>query len=231
MKQLANNRLLWVVLGVVFVAMLGFGAVTSQMATSVPATAAASAAPASAAPSGAPQGSAAAKPFLAEYQDPQPQAAPSTVMTVVGLTVKLAVVIGLIYLTVLALRYFGNRGRKVFMGASSINVLEKTALSQNRELILVDVADKVLLLGATANNISVLTEITDPDAIDELRTKPQPSLPSAEPFLSYLKNVGEKVGTEVANVTPIRPADILKRIEGHKERVRERTAALQGGEA
>jgi hypothetical protein len=84
-----------------------------------------------------------------------------------------------------------------------------------------------LLLGATANNISVLTEITDAEAIEGLRNKPQPSLPSAEPFLAYLKNVGEKVGTEVANVTPLRPADLLKRIEAHKERIRERTASLQ----
>jgi flagellar protein FliO/FliZ len=168
------------------------------------------------------------KPFLSEYQDPQPQTAPNTLMTIVGLVVKLAVVIGLIYLTILGLRYFGSRGRKVFLGGgSAINVIEKTALAQNRELYLIDVADKVLLLGATASGISVLTEITDPDSIDELRTKPQPSLPSAEPFLSYLKNVGEKVGTEVANVSPVKPADVLKRIEDHKERIRARTASLQ----
>ncbi len=229
MKSLQSNRLLWVVLGVVFVAMLGFSAVSSQLSspTAVPAAStAAGASPRASAQADAAQ-SAVPKPFLAEYQDPQPQSTPSTLLTVVGLVIKLGIVIGLIYLTILGLRYFGNRGRKALLGGSSINVIERTALAQNRELYLIDVADKVLLLGATANNISVLTEITDPEAIEGLRTTAQPALPSAEPFLSYLKNVGEKVGSEVANVNPLRPADVLKRIEGHKERIRARTAALQ----
>ena len=229
MKNFANNRLLIAVLGVVFVAMLGFGAVSSQMSASRPAAAAqpAASAPASVVPSGEASASGAAKPYLSDYQDPQPQAEPNSALTVLGLIVKLGVVIALIYVITLGLRYFGNRGRKVFLGSNSINILEKTPLAQNRELYLIDVADKVLLLGATANNISVLTEITDAEAIDALRNKPQPSLPSAEPFLAYLKNVGEKVGTEVANVTPLRPADILKRIEAHKERLRESTASIQ----
>jgi len=206
LKNLASNRLLWVVLGVVFIAMLGMGAVTSSM-TSAPA-----AAPAA---SASPVISAQATPFLSEYKDPQPQAAPSTVMTVVGLIVKLGIVIGLIYLTILGLRYFSNRGRRAFVGSSSIDVLEKTALGQNRELYLVDVAGKALLLGATASSISVLTEITDPETLEGLRTKPQPSLPSAEPFLTYLKNA--KAG----------PVDILRKIDEHRDRIRERTASLQ----
>jgi flagellar biosynthetic protein FliO len=230
LKSFANNRLLITVLAVVFVALIGFGAVSSQMSAPHPATAAQPAASAAATvvPNGeAPAASSAAKPYLSDYQDPQPQTEPNSLLTVVGLIVKLGVVIALIYIVTLALRYFGNRSRKVLLGNSAINVLEKAALAQNRELYLVDVADKVLLLGATANNISVLTEITDAEAIEGLRNKPQPSLPSAEPFLAYLKNVGEKVGTEVANVTPLRPADLLKRIEAHKERIRERTASLQ----
>ncbi|HLG72171.1 MAG TPA: flagellar biosynthetic protein FliO [Chloroflexota bacterium] len=237
MAKLATNRLLWAVLGVVFIAMLGMSAVSSQMsspkAASSASPAASASAPASAAASGdvsaaaAAQASTPAKPFLADYQDPQPQAQPTTIWTIVGLIVKLGIVIGLIYLCIVGLRFFGNRGRKVFMGDSAINVLEKTALAQNRELYLVDVANKVLLLGATSTNIAVLTEITDEQAIENLRLKQdQPVLPAAEPFLTYLKNVGEKVGSEVASVNPLRPADLLKRIEAHKERVRAHSDAL-----
>jgi flagellar biosynthetic protein FliO len=210
LKNLASNRLLWVVLGVVFVAMLGMGAVTSQMssqATPRPSPQASVSASAEA------EASRPSAPFLTEYKDPQPQAAPNTLMTVVGLIVKLAVVIGLIYLTILGLRYFSNRGRRAFLGSNAINVLEKTALAQNRELYLIDVADKVLLLGATANSITVLTEITDPEALEELRAKPQPALPSAEPFLTYLKSAKAA------------PADVFKRIEEHRDRIRQRTAA------
>lgn len=229
MKSFASNRLLWVVLGVVFLAMLGFSAVSAQMSSSRPAAASQAVAASSPAPASAEvQPSAAAKPFLSEYQDPQPQAEPNTIWTIVGLILKLGVVIGLIYLTILGLRYFGGRSRKVLLGDNIINVLEKTSLAQNRELYLVDVADKVLLLGATSTSISVLTEFTDAVAVEDLRTKSaQPPLPSAEPFLNYLKNVGEKVGSEVASVNPLRPADLLKRIESHKDRLRAHSEALE----
>ena len=230
MKSFAGNRPLIAILAVAFLAMLGFGAVSSQLSAAHPAPAQraprAQLTPAASGASAA-QPSASPTPYLSDYQDPQPQAEPNSALTILGLIVKLGVVIALIYGITLGLRCFGNRGRKVFLGSSAINVLEKTALAQNRELYLVDVADKVLLLGATTNSIAVLTEITDEDALEELRTKPQPTLPSAEPFLAYLRNVGEKVGSEVSSVTPLRPADILKKIEAHRERIRESTASLQ----
>lgn len=246
MKAVANNRFLWVVLGIVLVAVLGISALSSQ-ATLAPVPPAASAS-ASASPSASasasntqnPAPSTAAKPFLSDYQDPTPQAAPNGFLTVASLILKLGVVVGLIYLTVLGLRYFGNRSRTAFLGNSAINVIEKTALAQNRELYLVDVADRVLLLGATTTSIALLTEITDPDAIDDLRTKPQPALPSAEPFLNYLKKVGEHarpIAAEVAAAATskpsqlLKPADLIKRIDEHKQRIRERTASLQGGDA
>ncbi len=159
MKNLASNRLLWVVLGVVFVAMLGMGVATSQMSSQATPEASPRVS-VSASPEG--ETSRPSAPFLAEYKDPPPQAAPNTLMTVVGLIVKLAVVIGLIYLTILGLRYFSNRGRRAFLGGSAINLLEK---------------------------------------------------PSAEPFLTYLK------GAKAA------PADVFKRIEEHRDRIRQRTAA------
>lgn len=248
MKALAGNRFLWVVLGMALVAMLGFSAISSQQSAGANA-AAASTQPSSAAssqPVGDSQGAAsaapsqgAAKPFLVDYQDPQVQPAPNGVLTIAGLLFKLAIVIGLIYLTVLGLRFVSKRGRVGLPGSGSINVLEKTALAQNRELYLIDVADKVLLLGATANSISVLSEITDADAIEELRTRPQPALPSAEPFLAYLKSVGEKVRPIAAEVaatatsTPrelLKPADLVKRIEGHRRRLQASTVALQESE-
>ncbi|HEY8745417.1 MAG TPA: flagellin, partial [Chloroflexota bacterium] len=100
-----------------------------------------------------------AKPYLADYQDPQPQSEPNSALTVLGLVVKLGLVIGLIYLITLGLRYFGNRGRKVFLGNNSINVLEKTALAQNRELYLVDV-----VTGFRTMSISINTNINAFDA-------------------------------------------------------------------
>ncbi|HLY67433.1 MAG TPA: hypothetical protein VKU60_17990, partial [Chloroflexota bacterium] len=105
MKSFASNRFLWVVLGLVFVAMLGFGAISSQQSVqqpAVPATPQASAT-AQATPSSS-SGS-----FLPDYQDPQVAPAPNGFLTIAGLLFKLAIVVGLIYLTVLGLRYFSHR--------------------------------------------------------------------------------------------------------------------------
>lgn len=237
MKALAGNRVLWIVLGVALVAMLGFSAISSQQPAGGSRTSTSAQASASAAPTASGAQDAASTPFLAEYQDPQVQPAPNGILTIVGLLFKLAIVLGLIYLTVLGLRFFSNKGRVGLPGSGAINVLEKTALAQNRELYLIDVADKVLLLGATANNISVLSEITDEEAIEELRTRPQPALPSAEPFLTYLKNVGEKVRPIAAEVVAsgprelLKPADLVRRIEEHQRRLRASTASFQESEA
>jgi hypothetical protein len=178
--KFAGNRLLWIVLGVALVAMLGFGAISTQSnggshpAASAPASASSQTAASSLAAGATQDG---AKPFLTEYQDPQVQPAPNGVLT--------------------------------------------------------------MLLGATANQINVLSEITDVDAVEELRTRPQPALPAAEPFLAYLKSVGDKVRPIAAEVaatatTPrelLKPADIVKRIEDHRRRLQESTVALQEPQA
>ena len=252
---------MWVVLALVLVAILGLGALSSQVSggpTAAQAIASASARPAassSAAPS-RPAASASTAPstqdsarstqnsssssFLPDYQDPQPAASPNGFATILSLAVKLVIVLVLIYATMVGLRYFGNRTRRAVMGDSSINVLEKTPLAQNRELYLIDVADRVLLLGATSTSMTMLTEITDPAAVEELRNRQPAGLPAAEPFLNYLKKVGERarpIAAEVAAAATskpsdlLKPADLLRRIEDHKLRLKESTLALQETEA
>ena len=250
MKQVKGNRFLWVVLGVVLVAILGLGALSNQvsggptvgqaLASQSAHPAAASAAPAGASASVQPAASAAGSSFLPAYQDPQPASAPNNAGTIFDLLWKLALVLGLIYATVVGLRWFGNRTRRAVMGDSSINVLEKTPLAQNKELYLIDVADRVLLLGATSTSMNLLTEITDPAAVEELRNRQPAGLPSAEPFLNYLKKVGEHAQPIAAGVAAaatskpselLKPADLLRRIEEHKLRLKESTLALQESEA
>jgi flagellar biogenesis protein FliO len=246
MKAAAGNRLLWVVLGVALVAMLGFSALSSQQQPAIKAQALSSQ-PTAAAAQGTDSAHTSApdaqhptsgtqdpssRPFMVEYQDPQVQPAPNGILTVAGLIFKLAIVLGLIYLTVLGLRFVSNRGRAGLPSSGAITVLDKTALSQNRELYVIDVADKVLVLGATANSISVLSEITDAEAVEELRTRPQEAIPAAEPFLAYLKSVGEKVRPIAAEVASsprelLKPADLVKRIEEHRRRLQASTASLQ----
>lgn len=238
----------------------GSVASTSQRAAPAPAasvlasvapSSAASVAP-SAAPSTAPADSGSS--FLTAYQDPQAEPAPNGLVTILSLLFKLGLVIALIYATVWVLRFLNHRTANTFTGQQSVSVLETTRLGPNREIYVVEVANKVLVLGATGTALSLLTEITDADALDGLRHRPQPSLPSAEPFLTYLKGFGEKMGNHAENAAPTglaaapdwevdvaaslsaaspkkdasrRPADLLQRIEQSKQRIRQRTLAIQ----
>ncbi|MHB8620773.1 MAG: FliO/MopB family protein [Chloroflexota bacterium] len=140
------------------------GGSPSRLASSASPVASAAASNASSVAS--PAASATPTSFLRAYQAPQVQAAPNGFLTIASLALKLAIVLGLIYATVWVLRFFSGRSKGPFASASAVSILETTRLAQNRDLYLVDVADRVLLLGATGSTIAVLTEITDPDAIE-----------------------------------------------------------------
>jgi flagellar biosynthetic protein FliO len=89
------------------------------------------------------------------------------------LVVKLGLVIGLIYLTMWALRTYvmGPQARRRISSRlnGKIDVLDTTTLAPNRTLYLVEVADRVLVLGATGTNLNTLAEIREPEAIDLLK--------------------------------------------------------------
>jgi flagellar biosynthetic protein FliO len=101
------------------------------------------------------------------------------------LVVKLGLVVGLIYVTVWLLRAYVGRARPGAAGSSArIDVLEATALAPGRSLYLVEVADRVLVVGATAGSLATLAEITDPEAIGRLRSRPaepHPAPPAGYP--------------------------------------------------
>ncbi len=92
------------------------------------------------------------------------------------LVIKLGVVIGLIYLTMWVLRTYvlGGQARKRFgrhLGGGGIDLLDTTQLAPGRTLYLVEVADRVLVLGATGSSIGTLAEIREAEAIDLLKAR------------------------------------------------------------
>ena len=107
------------------------------------------------------------------------------------LVVKLGLVVGLIYLTMWVLRTYVGRGRSGAARSSArLDVLEAAALAPGRSLYLIDVADRVLVVGATSGSLATLAEITDPAAIEGLRRRPpEPVLPT--PFAEQLRAVSE----------------------------------------
>ena len=85
------------------------------------------------------------------------------------------VVIGLIYLTMWALRRFmlgPQAAAKAAKLVGRLEVLDTTHLAPNRTVYLVEVADRVLVLGATQTTLSTLAEIKEPGAIDLLKARP-----------------------------------------------------------
>ncbi|MCS6861101.1 MAG: flagellar biosynthetic protein FliO [Abditibacteriales bacterium] len=83
-----------------------------------------------------------------------------------GLVIKLAVVVGLIYLTVYVLKLWMAK-KPLLLGMSAqgdIKVLETVGLGPNRALHLVTVGEQKLLLASTANAVQLICEVESPVA-------------------------------------------------------------------
>jgi flagellar protein FliO/FliZ len=52
-----------------------------------------------------------------------------------------------------------------------VNVLGSGFLGPKKNIVLVEVAGEVLVLGMSQNNISLLTNITDPEKIEEIKSR------------------------------------------------------------
>ncbi|TAK25341.1 MAG: hypothetical protein EPO26_02905 [Chloroflexota bacterium] len=114
------------------------------------------------------------------------------------LVIKLGLVIGLIYLTMWALRRYvaGPRARARAGGGAGlgrINVLDSVALGPGRNIYLLSVAQRVLVVGATSSSLATLGEISDPADVEALRLAP----PATEPpdFADQLRSFTENSPT------------------------------------
>ena len=147
--------------------------------------------------------------YLPDYSElaSTPASAPWWSMTL-DLVVKLGLVIGLIYLTMWALRTYvlGPQARKRLGNSlpGRIDVLDTTVLAPNRTLYLVEVADRVLVLGATGTSLSTLAEIREAEAIDLLKKGADGQADEAAPpsFATHLKSLTDHLPT-AATASPL----------------------------
>lgn len=83
----------------------------------------------------------------------------------------LAFVLGLIGVSLYALRYWMRKGGRA--GAAKrrapVRVLTTTFLGNKKNLSIVEVTGEILVLGITPTSITFLTKIEDPAAVEELR--------------------------------------------------------------
>lgn len=120
----------------------------------------------------------------------------------VSLLTKLIFVLGLIYGTVVLIRWFmQQRARLPLPGSTLIKVLDSHYLTPKQALHIVEIAGDIFVVGATDNGLSLLTEIDDA----ELQAKAKAARPAAPDFAfnKYLKDIlkRETTDTRFSNTT------------------------------
>ncbi len=109
-----------------------------------------------------------------------------------GIAIKLAFVIGLALLAVKALQRYLYRGNMPAHSKKPISLLGLLSLAPSKTVYVIEVGKKVLVVGATQNQLNLLTEVTDQEAIDELHANAvEPQL--KEQFTSILKSAREQL--------------------------------------
>ena len=87
----------------------------------------------------------------------------------VQMLVALGVIVGLIFLARYLLRRFGL-ARSVLGGSDLLNVVARAPLTPRHQLYLLHMGRRLVLIGAGAEGLATLAEVTDPDEIGELLT-------------------------------------------------------------
>lgn len=142
--------------------------------------------------SGEPAGDAAEEP--APQTQPEDDTSPVVgTGDIVDLLLRLAAVAALIYAAVWMLRrWMRGRGGPSSAGGQ-VRVLETIGLAQNRLLYIVDVGEKVLLLGATPQQLALITEFTDAETVSTFRQASTIGRRAA-PFGEHLRTFTSRFG-------------------------------------
>ena len=131
--------------------------------------------------------------YLSGYENTDPRPSPvswwSTIAYLVSLFAVFAFVVGLAYF---AARFLGGHFAQQKLGYGG-RVLSHLPLGPNRSVCVVEMADRVLLLGVTEHSITLLSEITDEAEIDKLHREEMSSPIVPEMFSQQLGTLSEFV--------------------------------------
>ena len=119
----------------------------------------------------------------------------STPWLIVQVVLYLALIVGLIYLTLYVLRKYVYRPPLQGAAQAHLRVLTSVFVAPKKAIYLVKVVDRILVLGATDSGMTTLAEITDPEAIGRLEAALQAdSGRSDKTFADYLGMFKRKMG-------------------------------------
>lgn len=110
-----------------------------------------------------------------EAMDAKPKASEesSTPVTVVSFIFKLALVLGLCYVTMLGLKKFTSVKNAVGVSKGRIRVVENSTLGANRTLHLIEIGSKRLLVASTPNQVNLLAELDPADVTEPISEQPK----------------------------------------------------------
>ncbi len=113
------------------------------------------------------------KPYLAaelnNIENPPIPKAPSALGTTLSLFISLLFVIGVIYVVMIALKYFYVRASIPMRSGGVVKVLAREYIDTKKVIYFIEAADRLLILGSSGDNISTLAEITDRETIEKVR--------------------------------------------------------------
>jgi len=88
---------------------------------------------------------------------------------------SLAIVVGLIFLTGLVLRRYLGGAKAPTTSRKVSELVEATPLGGKRVLYVIRVADRLLVVGAGGDHLTLLSEITDPEVLAQVAAAPRRS--------------------------------------------------------
>jgi flagellar biogenesis protein FliO len=106
---------------------------------------------------------------LNNIENPAVPKAPSAVGTTINLLVSLLFVIGIIYIVMVALKFFYVRASIPMKSEGVLKVLAREYIDAKKIIYFVEAADRILIIGSAGDNMTTLSEITDRDAIEKIK--------------------------------------------------------------
>lgn len=128
---------------------------------------------------------------------------------------RLALVVVIIFVSIAGLRWWGKRATGPKSTTGFLRVVDTLAISNGRSIHLVALGERVIAVGATTQNISLLNELSDEEAAKVLE---QTARPEEQPFSQFATQLFESMRRgstrPTRNTEPIAPADYPEVIGG-----------------
>ena len=124
----------------------------------------------------------------------------------VSLAWRLALVVVIIFVSIAGLRWWGKRATGPKSTTGFLRVVDTLAISNGRSIHLVALGDRVIAVGATAQQISLLNELSEDEASKVLE---ETARPDEQPFSQFATQLfesmrrGRSSGSEGADYTEV----------------------------